>query len=298
MPVPFGRSSTTLLARQRDVRLRGEIMSILNKSRSFPATRPIWGTCSCDARRGSDRRRGRRRCGRCDRQRGRRLDRRNRWCGRGRGRGRGHRRQDDRRLEAGHPGDRRTAGASHHGRSRVLRQRKLQPEQSRQGQGARPLQAQALTFDRPAQDSWHLAPASCFPSERMARIARSGCGPPVPPPSSSRSFGELSHEFDRLLRESSAGLGKPQLRQRSERISPTCIRNDAQLEHSDCRELDAMVFRFARCALGAEVPLLRPAAPSPSDADAPPSRASGRRAHDVFSLNCRDPEFIFLTTVH
>ena len=51
-------------------------------------------------------------------------------------------------------------------------------------------------------------------------------------------------------------LGKPQLRQRSERISPTYVRNDTQLEHSDRRELDVMVFRLGGCALGTEVPLL------------------------------------------
>src|SRR5262249_15441905 len=51
-------------------------------------------------------------------------------------------------------------------------------------------------------------------------------------------------------------LGKPQLCQRSERISPTCIRNDAQLEHRDRRELDVMVFRFGGYALGTEIPLL------------------------------------------
>ena len=53
-----------------------------------------------------------------------------------------------------------------------------------------------------------------------------------------------------------AGLGKPQLRQRSERIPPARIWNDAQLEHSDRREFDVMVFRLAGCALGAEVRLL------------------------------------------
>ena len=47
-----------------------------------------------------------------------------------------------------------------------------------------------------------------------------------------------------------AGLGKPQLRQRSDRIFATDVRNDAQLEHSDRREFDVMVFRLASCALG------------------------------------------------
>jgi hypothetical protein len=54
----------------------------------------------------------------------------------------------------------------------------------------------------------------------------------------------------------SAGLGKPQLSQRSQRHSPTCVRNDAQLEHSDRREFDEMVFRLGGCSLGTEVPLL------------------------------------------
>src|SRR5512137_2846941 len=52
------------------------------------------------------------------------------------------------------------------------------------------------------------------------------------------------------------GLGKPQLRQRSERLPPTDVRNDAQLEHRDRRELDVMVFRLTGCTLGTEVPLL------------------------------------------
>jgi len=54
----------------------------------------------------------------------------------------------------------------------------------------------------------------------------------------------------------SARLGKPQLRQRRDGISPTDIRNDVQLEHRDRRELDVMIFRLARCAVGTEVPLL------------------------------------------
>ncbi len=54
----------------------------------------------------------------------------------------------------------------------------------------------------------------------------------------------------------SLGLGKPQLRQGSDRISPTCVRIDVHLEHGDRRELDVVVFRLAGCALGTEVPLL------------------------------------------
>jgi len=53
-----------------------------------------------------------------------------------------------------------------------------------------------------------------------------------------------------------AGLGKPQLRQRSKRISPTYVRNDVQFEYRDCRELNMMIFRLACCPLGTEVPLL------------------------------------------
>ena len=45
------------------------------------------------------------------------------------------------------------------------------------------------------------------------------------------------------------GLGKPQLRQRSKRISPTYVRNDVQFKHRDCRELNMMIFRLARCPL-------------------------------------------------
>ena len=51
-------------------------------------------------------------------------------------------------------------------------------------------------------------------------------------------------------------LGKPQLRQRSECIFPTDVRNDAQLEYSDRREIDVMVFRLGSCALGTKIPLL------------------------------------------
>src|SRR4029077_13819577 len=46
------------------------------------------------------------------------------------------------------------------------------------------------------------------------------------------------------------------LRQRSQRISPTYVRDDVQFEHPDCRELNMVIFRFARCPLGAEIPLL------------------------------------------
>ena len=46
------------------------------------------------------------------------------------------------------------------------------------------------------------------------------------------------------------------MRQRSERISPTYVRNYNQLKHSDRRELDVKVIRLAGCALGTEVPLL------------------------------------------
>ena len=51
-------------------------------------------------------------------------------------------------------------------------------------------------------------------------------------------------------------LGQPQLRQRRERMSPTGVRDDAQLKHRDRRELDVMVFRLGGCAFGTEVPLL------------------------------------------
>ena len=51
-------------------------------------------------------------------------------------------------------------------------------------------------------------------------------------------------------------LGKPQLCQRSNRISPTYIRSDAQLQHSNHREIDVIVFRLLACPLRAEVPLL------------------------------------------
>jgi hypothetical protein len=53
-----------------------------------------------------------------------------------------------------------------------------------------------------------------------------------------------------------AWLGETQLRQGSKRISSAYIRNNAQFKHRDPHEIDAMVFRLAGCALGAEVPLL------------------------------------------
>src|SRR5215831_6885690 len=82
------------------------------------------------------------------------------------------------------------------------------------------------------------------------------------------------------------GLGKPQLRQRSERISPTCVRDDAQLEHSDRRELDVMVFRLGSCASGAEIPLLPHDFPERLPAIRRPTqdvllRALGEGVHEV-----------------
>jgi hypothetical protein len=53
-----------------------------------------------------------------------------------------------------------------------------------------------------------------------------------------------------------ARLGEAQLRKGSTRRSAAYVRNNAQLERTNPREIDAMVLRLARCALGAEVPLL------------------------------------------
>jgi hypothetical protein len=49
-------------------------------------------------------------------------------------------------------------------------------------------------------------------------------------------------------------LGKPQLRQRRERIPSADVWNDAQLEHRDRREFEMMIFGLVRGAWWTEVP--------------------------------------------
>src|SRR5262245_9248044 len=86
------------------------------------------------------------------------------------------------------------------------------------------------------------------------------CGPircRIRPPSLFANAPNASHTIGTWLGSSvEGGLGKPQLRQRSKRISPTYVRNDVQFEHRDCRELNMMIFRLARCSMGTEIPLL------------------------------------------